>query len=82
MTAFATGDASRVKTVNALSETYPEGFCYRSTYNWIPNSYLKSKTKTLKVILKELSPKIMSNTTDKYLIITFSIVNNPNPHHP
>ena len=32
-------------------------------------------------MLNELSPNTMSNTIDKYIIITFSIVNNPYPWH-
>ena len=32
--------------------------------------------------MNELSPITMSNTIDKYIIITFSIVNNPCPYHP
>ena len=54
--------------------------------NWyeIPNSYPKllKKTKNLKVILNELSCKTVSNTIDKYIIITFSIVSNPYPCCP
>ena len=68
----------------ALSDftgTYPEGFCYQSTgmgfQILIPN-YLK--TKYLNVILNELSPNTMSNI-NKYIIIAFSIVNNPYPWH-
>ena len=40
------------------------------------------KVKDLKVILNELFPKTMSNTTDMFIIISFSIVNNPYPYHP
>ena len=34
------------------------------------------------MILKEVSPNTMSNTIDKYIIMTFSIVNNPYPCYP
>ena len=47
----------------------------------IQHSYAKHKTKNIKVILNELSPNTISNTIDKYIIITFSIVNNPWPYH-
>ena len=40
----------------------------------------KKKKKNLKVILNELSLNTMSNAIDKYIIIQFSIVNNP--YHP
>ena len=33
-------------------------------------------------MLNELFPKTMSNTIDKFIIISFSIVNNPYPCHP
>ena len=42
---------------------------------------IDKKTKTLKVILNELSPNTISNTIDKGTIVTFSIVNNPCPCH-
>ena len=45
-------------------------------------SQIKKNTKNLEVILKELSPNTMPNTIDNYIIITFSIVNNPYPCDP
>ena len=41
-----------------------------------------NKTKNLKVNLNELSPNTVSNTIDKCIIITFSIVNNFYQCHP
>ena len=32
--------------------------------------------------MNEFPPNTMSNTIDKYIIITFTIVNNPYPSHP
>ena len=34
------------------------------------------------MILNEVSPSTVSNTFDKYIIITFYIVNNPYPCYP
>ena len=45
-------------------------------------SHINKKLKTFSVILSELSPTTISNTIDKYIIITFSVVNNPYPYHP
>ena len=58
--------------------TYPERFSYRSTS--IGSQILVSnlrRIKNLKVLLNKLSPNTMCNTIDKYIIVTFSIVNNP-----
>ena len=51
---------------------------------WDPKflSKINNKLKILKVILNELSPNTMSNTFNKYRIITFSKVNNPDLCHP
>ena len=52
--------------------------------NWygIPNSYPKLvKTKNLRVILNEFYPITMFNKIDKYIIITFFIVNIGYPCH-
>ena len=46
-------------------------------------SQINKKLKFLiKVILNELSSNTMPNKIDKYMIIIFSIVNNPYPCHP
>ena len=51
---------------------------------WDPKflSQINKKLKILKIILSELSHNTMSNTIDEYIIIAFSIVNNPYPCHP
>ena len=63
--------------------TYLNWFCYRSAglglQILIPN---KKKRKNIKVIWNELFPHTMSNTVDKYIIITFSIVTNHYSCHP
>ena len=43
-------------------------------------SYPNKKNKNLKVVLNELFPNTMSNTIDKYIII--STVDKPHPCHP
>ena len=50
---------------------------------WDPKflSQINKKNEILKVILNELSPNPMSYKIGKYIIITFSIVNNPFPCH-
>ena len=67
--------------ISDFTGMYAEGFCYWSTgmgfQILIPN-YLK--TKSLNVILNEVSRNTMSNI-NMYIIIAFSIVNNPYPWH-